>query len=288
MSGGGAILHDAEITYCLAIPVAHPLAEDSSRLYTAVHEALVEVLYAQGVEAERVRRRSAIGRSEEPFLCFQRRAAGDVLVGKLKICGSAQRRRRGAIMQHGSLILSRSDAAPELPGLAQQAGFEMARGSTLVRNWAAAIARRLNLGLSPAALDGTLLDAVRTLALEKYSGQVVESAAIKSPGFARRSPRGPPSWQDCRNAGLKRSFPPAFEWFSRHRVRRGDHRHLCPPGPPFQPIRNRGPDCRPGGAGLATDERRPARLRARLRLRRNWRPNVGAAMRRAAEAAQSC
>src|SRR5271169_4762547 len=32
-SGGGAILHDVEITYSLAIPHAHPLAEDSTWLY---------------------------------------------------------------------------------------------------------------------------------------------------------------------------------------------------------------------------------------------------------------
>jgi lipoate-protein ligase A len=34
-----------------------------------------------------------------------------------KILGSAQRRIRGALLQHGSLLLERSPAAPELPGL---------------------------------------------------------------------------------------------------------------------------------------------------------------------------
>jgi lipoate-protein ligase A len=59
-------------------------------------------------------------------LCFQRQSPGDVsLVGGSdlisaagwKVLGSAQRRHRGAILQHGSLLLERSSAAPELPGL---------------------------------------------------------------------------------------------------------------------------------------------------------------------------
>jgi lipoate-protein ligase A len=35
-----------------------------------------------------------------------------------KIVGSAQRRRQGAILQHGSILLRQSDRTPELPGLA--------------------------------------------------------------------------------------------------------------------------------------------------------------------------
>ncbi len=170
MSGGGAILHDAEITYCLTVPVAHPLAEDSTRLYKAVHEVACRSAVLAGNRGQPAEADHPERQSEQPFLCFQRRSAEDVLVDGVKICGSAQCRRRGAIMQHGSLILSRSDSAPELPGLAEQAGFEIA-AATLVQTWTAAIARRLNLGLSPAALEPALLDAVRTLALEKYSGQ---------------------------------------------------------------------------------------------------------------------
>jgi len=34
-----------------------------------------------------------------------------------KVLGSAQRRRRGAVLQHGSLLWARSDWAPEFPGI---------------------------------------------------------------------------------------------------------------------------------------------------------------------------
>lgn len=40
-----------------------------------------------------------------------------MLVEGHKIAGSAQRRTRGAILQHGSVLLARSAAAAELPGI---------------------------------------------------------------------------------------------------------------------------------------------------------------------------
>ncbi|MBX3423638.1 MAG: hypothetical protein KF752_18940 [Pirellulaceae bacterium] len=51
------------------------------------------------------------------FLCFERRHAGDVVVGANKVMGSAQRRLSGALLQHGSLLLAMSPFAPSLPGL---------------------------------------------------------------------------------------------------------------------------------------------------------------------------
>src|SRR5437667_329111 len=61
----------------------------------------------------------------EPFLCFERRTCGDIILGDAKIVGSAQRRRRGAVLQHGSVLLSRSDFALELPGIAELRGVEV-------------------------------------------------------------------------------------------------------------------------------------------------------------------
>ena len=112
----------------------------------------------------------ASGDGEQPFLCFQRRAAGDVLVGAAKICGSAQRRRRGAILQHGSLILERSGAPPSCRAWPTRPAPASILG-VLIERWTAAIGQKLNWSFSSAALDPALLDAVRTLALEKYSAR---------------------------------------------------------------------------------------------------------------------
>jgi lipoate-protein ligase A len=132
-SGGGAILHDHELTYSLALPAAHPLARHAERLYTAMHEAIISALAPRIATSapewtlEMRRENSDLPARDEPFLCFQRRARGDILalrrgtIGRppmaWKILGSAQRRRRGAILQHGSLVLEKSAAAPEIAGV---------------------------------------------------------------------------------------------------------------------------------------------------------------------------
>ncbi|HVU90420.1 MAG TPA: biotin/lipoate A/B protein ligase family protein [Pirellulales bacterium] len=121
-TGGGAIVHDIEITYSLVLPAEHPRAALAQELYQLLHETLVEVLGEWHIAATICPRGDKLSAHEEPFLCFQRRAAGDVLLGESKIAGSAQRRRRGAILQHGSVLLSKSRAAPELFGISDLGG----------------------------------------------------------------------------------------------------------------------------------------------------------------------
>lgn len=115
-SGGGAILHDRELTYSLSLPMSHPLAADPETLYRETHGSLVRTLADFGITAT-LNEQTLVGLGGEPFLCFQRRSVGDVVVGAHKVCGSAQRRNKGAILQHGSVLLAASPYAPELPGL---------------------------------------------------------------------------------------------------------------------------------------------------------------------------
>jgi lipoyl(octanoyl) transferase len=135
LTGGGAIVHDAELTYSVAVPARHPLARRRDLLYQTVHNCLVAVLAEFGVSANvllSLRERSP--QIPEPFLCFQRRTTGDVLLDETKIAGSAQRRRRGAVLQHGSVLLRRSPAAPELPGLEDLSG-KADLGQQLAERW---------------------------------------------------------------------------------------------------------------------------------------------------------
>jgi len=129
-TGGGAILHDQELTYSLAVPPVHPLARDTQQLYFAVHQVIIEAMMEGETSLQRLRplalwkHNSQHSQTEEPFLCFQRRSRGDVVFSRAngtqeKVVGSAQRRRRGAILQHGSILLARSPVAPELPGLTE-------------------------------------------------------------------------------------------------------------------------------------------------------------------------
>ena len=107
LTGGGAILHDLELTYSLTVPIDHRLVVDSpNRLYELAHDAVTAVLEALDLTAARCGFTDDSGPSRGPFFCFERRHAFDVLVGTDKIAGSAQRRTRRAVLQHGSIILA--------------------------------------------------------------------------------------------------------------------------------------------------------------------------------------
>jgi lipoate-protein ligase A len=55
-------------------------------------------------------------------LCFLQHTPGDLLIGSSKVVGSAQRKARGALMQHGSILLAASPSTPALPGIAELSG----------------------------------------------------------------------------------------------------------------------------------------------------------------------
>lgn len=128
-TGGGAILHDSELTYSLAVPRRHRWSQENEQLYDLVHQAIIGQLTGIGLNAH------LFGETEtgcdetlaidgqvatidaKAFLCFERRTSGDVVCGGWKIVGSAQRRLRSSLLQHGSILLTRSKWAPELPGI---------------------------------------------------------------------------------------------------------------------------------------------------------------------------
>jgi len=142
VSGGGAIVHDAELTYSMAVPLSQAMAGRRQALYAAVHATLIETLADFGVAA-RLHGEAPPSRTvPRPFLCFQRRSPGDVLVGEVKVAGSAQRRNRNAVLQHGSVLLARSPAAPELDGLRETAGLT-AHLDEFVAKWLGLLAHRL-------------------------------------------------------------------------------------------------------------------------------------------------
>ena len=166
-SGGGAILHDREITYSFAVPPSSNWAKKHLALYVAFHAALVDVLAARDFSAALCQ---AAGRERDrvqPFLCFLRHAPGDVLVGEIKIAGSAQRRYGGAVVQHGSILLDRSASAPELPGLNDLGGGTLAEND-LLDAWRQKLAEKMDLEFQPGSLAAAEKCRAAELAAEKY------------------------------------------------------------------------------------------------------------------------
>ena len=111
-TGGAAVLHDREVTYCLVGPTREPpfagsLLESYRRIATgrAAGLSLLGLEPDSGVAAPR------LPRAFHPEQCFARASSYEITFEGRKVVGSAQVRRRGASLQHGSILL---DANPEL------------------------------------------------------------------------------------------------------------------------------------------------------------------------------
>lgn len=108
-TGGRALLHDAELTYSVTAPVAG--AGRLSMAYTRINRLLVHALRAVGVDAQLAGLDR--GRSGPPGAapCFDHPAPGEIIVGGRKLAASAQWRSEGALLQHGSVLLSGDQSA---------------------------------------------------------------------------------------------------------------------------------------------------------------------------------
>ena len=135
LSGGGAIVHEHELTYSLALPDTGNSKAAAGKLYCDIHQSLIQVLADLGLEARQYRncKNTALNRTNAKsikataktppaFLCFARRSDADLIVAGHKVVGSAQRRVHHALLQHGSVLLKKSPAAQELLGVCDLMG----------------------------------------------------------------------------------------------------------------------------------------------------------------------
>jgi lipoate-protein ligase A len=114
-TGGSAILHEPperEVTYSVVAREGDfPGAGDVLETYRVLGVGLAAGLRRLGVAAALVplvRGRRDGGAA--PVFCFRRAGAYEIAVEGRKLVGSAQRRQRGAFLQHGSVLL---DADPD-------------------------------------------------------------------------------------------------------------------------------------------------------------------------------
>jgi lipoate-protein ligase A len=109
-TGGCAVLHEFERTYAvvgaLGVP---PFSGGVIATYRTIAEALRRGLMRLGVDAISVEPRRGAPR-DTSACCFERVGAWELVTHGRKLVGSAQARRRGAFLQHGSIPL-RLDAS---------------------------------------------------------------------------------------------------------------------------------------------------------------------------------
>ena len=166
-SGGGAILHDLELTYAYSTPSEGRVANQQAALYNAFHESLVETLKDFGVDSIRC---EIPRNAQSKFLCFQRHTIGDVLLDHHKIMGSAQRRFQRGTLQHGSILLRQSTAAPELPGIYELTGIELT-AEQLIHAWLPRLSSELQREFVSSQLSSVEAERVEIVNQEKFSSR---------------------------------------------------------------------------------------------------------------------
>jgi len=120
-TGGAALVHHHELTYALALPAGTPWQIRGESWLLRMHGIIAEALAVFGAAAESVGKETKQG----DVLCFLHHTPGDLRIGPNKVVGSAQRRQRGAILQHGAVLLAASPHTPALPGVAERCGCRL-------------------------------------------------------------------------------------------------------------------------------------------------------------------
>lgn len=158
-------MHDREVTYSVTAPA--PEGERLKDSYRRINTILAAALQALGVPVSE----AAASRARRPggAACFAEPSAGELVVDGRKLVGSAQLRERGALLQHGSILID--DDQPRIAALAVQPLTPARPAATL----------RACLGHAPAY--EAVCDALRS-ALASAGGEPEPLDALEAAGFA--------------------------------------------------------------------------------------------------------
>jgi lipoyl(octanoyl) transferase len=104
-TGGRAVLHDDELTYCVASNDSMCFGDTIYANYKSISEALCEGFHRLGVPAVLApeTRRTPLSAGGADLPCFVSPSRYELTVKGRKIVGSAQRRLRRSFLQHGSM-----------------------------------------------------------------------------------------------------------------------------------------------------------------------------------------
>lgn len=105
MTGGRAILHTDELTYSVTVPAGQAIvAGDVVESYRRLSQALLAGLRRLGAAPQADRRAQELASTKGP-VCFEVPSHYEITVDGKKLIGSAQVRKWGVVLQHGSFPL---------------------------------------------------------------------------------------------------------------------------------------------------------------------------------------
>ena len=158
-TGGQAVLHQHELTYSIIAGVKDGLPDHLLESYYYISQALITAFGQFGITAELHREKAA--KDFSSGACFERPSRYELKVANRKLVGSAQLRRNGSFLQHGSILLDFS--AADLGAVLQ-----LPPGITLNRflerlNQKVISFRDLGVIIAPAFLADAVIDGFRML-----------------------------------------------------------------------------------------------------------------------------
>lgn len=106
-TGGRAILHTDELTYSITAPLDEPrVAGGVLESYNRLATALLKAVQLLDMPVEMTEGPTHGGNGASGPVCFEVPSAYEITVDGKKLIGSAQARRKGGVLQHGTLPLT--------------------------------------------------------------------------------------------------------------------------------------------------------------------------------------
>ncbi len=107
LTGGRAVLHDDEVTYSVVAREVHPLMAGGIRpSYLRLAEALALGLKELGAAVELASGRKGAHEEHTSAACFDAPSWYEITSSGRKLIGSAQTRKGGVVLQHGSIVIT--------------------------------------------------------------------------------------------------------------------------------------------------------------------------------------
>lgn len=176
-TGGLAILHDHDVTYSFTSPLEALDARGRDECFAFIARGIVAAMALLGIEA-RLSSRQETPRG--PGWCFEQEFGIDIEWEGRKLCGSAQRRGSGTLLQHGSVFLEdNSETAARLTASTErgsralvslrEAGGRELDAEEVTEAFRRGFASAHGVELVKGSLTAEELSTARSLLDEKYS-----------------------------------------------------------------------------------------------------------------------
>lgn len=185
-TGGKAILHGDELTYSLCLPLDHPMADgDVVESYRRISAGLLRALEYLGLSAQAQPQGARIRHADTGPVCFDSPSHYEISFGGRKLIGSAQLRRKGGLLQHGTLPLC-GDVARVCDALRFDSDETRARQQVKVRDRALTLAQAAGEALSwSAAADAIEGGFARAIDLALVAGCLSASESKRASVLAK-------------------------------------------------------------------------------------------------------